>query len=469
MSDEELAKDPSTPALILAKLAKKKPKLAALVAKNPNITKAALFQLGAKHPKEFLQNPMVPLLVLEDPPFWGGLPSGLLLSLLRTPNAPIEKISEALVSKRKFLSLSTKLELAFASHPKTSVDFLIQLAGSFDAKVQARAARNPKLPQTLAKIAGAKQHLVGRKQYLMTRDPPLLDHDIVTLTNEEIEFAIQQGEWFCRTLAQLANTPAHILQKLLHNESYTVTIHAAENSNTPIEALRELLTSTHFFGAIALNHASDQEMISFVWDNLDLWTQTRQDHDIREALAQNPNTPTDIVLELLDENLGFDSRHLRVLHALAENPTLPPEVLQEIYEHAPAIQDKVIENANCPERLLLSHDDPSAQIKNPKLPEPIAFALMQRIPSLARLFLENKKRAKLSQELLVWLARHEQYEVRCLIAGHPDMPESSLEALSKDKRYLVRAAVAERKILSQRLRDRLTKDKHPLVRKLAQD
>jgi hypothetical protein len=465
MSDEALAKDPSTPPVLLEALSKKSERLARLIAKNPNITKDTLFRVGAKHPKEFLQNPMLSILALEDPQFWGTLTSGLMLALLRMPAAPIDKISGALLTEKDELSLSTKLELHFAAHPKTPVVFLSQLAGSFNPQVRAKAARQPALPKTLAKIAGSEQWSHNHCEYLVTRNPPLLDADFVQLTADEYHFAAQQGEWFRRTIAQLASTPPRLLQALLIDEDPIVINHVAENPNTPIEALRGLLTNTNFFAYLAGNHTADKELLIFIWENQDLLLGSYKEK-IQRALAQNPNTPAQLLQRFIEKNLGFDSKQLMMLHALAENPSLPPGSLREIYEYAPTTQSLVIENKSCPTELLLSHDSPYDQIKNPKLPEDLAFSLMKRAP-VARLFLEKKKRAKLSQELLAWLSTNKEHEVRCLIAGHPDMPASSLEQLSKDKRYLVRAAVAERKMLPEKIRQRLCHDRHPLVRQLA--
>ena len=462
---EALAKDPATPPALLEQLSRKSQKLARLIAKNPNITTETLFRLGAQFPKEFLQNPMLSMLSLEDPQFWGTLTPGLMLALLRIPTAPIEKVSAALLSRKDALYLSTKLELYLASHPKTDVDLLIALAGSFNSEVRQKAARHPRLPSALAKIAGAEQWSHQHREHLVTRKPPLLNADFVRLTDEDLSFAARQWEWFRRTIAQLDCTPPKTLQSLLLDNSSVVVRHAAENRKTPLEDLRGLLTNTNFFAYLARNHASDAEMLAFIWENQDLFLKAHREN-IQEELGQNPNTPIEILLELLDKNLGFDSRQLKVLYALAQNPALPPASLREIYDHAPTLQSLIIENESCPFDLLLSHDSPYDQIKNPNLPEDLAFALMKRAP-VARAFLEKKRRAALSQPLLLWLSAHEDHEVRCLIAGHPDMPEAAVDALSRDKSYLVRAAVAERHKLPDELRRRLQKDQSKLVRRLS--
>ena len=66
---EQQAAKPNTSPEDLIYLAKTSNKLARLVASNPNTPAYILLRLGVDSPAEFVQNPILPLLILENPKF----------------------------------------------------------------------------------------------------------------------------------------------------------------------------------------------------------------------------------------------------------------------------------------------------------------------------------------------------------------------------------------------------------------
>lgn len=83
------ARDPQAPSELLACLAgHPDPVCRELVTQNPNTPTQVLFELGARHPKQLLQNPVFSLLLLEDPDILQKLPAKCARGLLRQKEAP---------------------------------------------------------------------------------------------------------------------------------------------------------------------------------------------------------------------------------------------------------------------------------------------------------------------------------------------------------------------------------------------
>ena len=96
-NDPELlrAQDASTPPTVLKKLSASKTKgVRREVAKNPNTPIEVLYTLGEEFPKEFLENPSLPLLLLEEPKLFERIPSKTLAKILQ-----LEEVSDFLIER----------------------------------------------------------------------------------------------------------------------------------------------------------------------------------------------------------------------------------------------------------------------------------------------------------------------------------------------------------------------------------
>lgn len=83
------ARDSQAPPALLAFLAEHPdPICRELVAQNPNTPPKVLFELGARHPRQLLQNPVFSLLLLEDPDLLQKLPAKCARGLLRQREVP---------------------------------------------------------------------------------------------------------------------------------------------------------------------------------------------------------------------------------------------------------------------------------------------------------------------------------------------------------------------------------------------
>jgi hypothetical protein len=81
-----VAKNPSAPPPILTLLAAHADEgVASAVAQNPNTPIESLLHLAPKHPQAFQDNPLFPLLLLEDPGLFKRFSAHVMLSLLKAP------------------------------------------------------------------------------------------------------------------------------------------------------------------------------------------------------------------------------------------------------------------------------------------------------------------------------------------------------------------------------------------------
>ncbi|HKD74500.1 MAG TPA: hypothetical protein VKB76_03360, partial [Ktedonobacterales bacterium] len=79
--------NPETPTARLEELAAI-PRLASLVAANPNASEETLLKLACDHPQSVLSNPIIPLLILEDPMFVTRFDGLSLLHFLKIESLP---------------------------------------------------------------------------------------------------------------------------------------------------------------------------------------------------------------------------------------------------------------------------------------------------------------------------------------------------------------------------------------------
>lgn len=261
-TDKQLqsAQNPNTPPEELATLATH-PSLSVrhAVTQNPNTPKETLYKLAADFPDAFLQNPALPLLLLESPDFFIRMPWQTSKRLLARANLPVQ-IVEALLGHR-----DSPIRVKAAAHPQLSPDRLRALSQYQDEEICLGVASNRNTPPDILSAIYKKSLRVRSAVASNPSAPPSL---LVLLAGD---FAV----W-----AQVANNPgapATLLTQLATHESLDVRENVARNSAAPLSVLQLL--------------AKDK------------------DYEVRETLAENPTTPTDI-LELLLQDEDKDVREL---------------------------------------------------------------------------------------------------------------------------------------------------------------
>lgn len=126
----QVAENNAAPPELLRELAASSKAVCERVAANPNTPIDVLLKLGAKFPKQLLSNPILPLLLLENPNLVEEIPLNTLISLLKEEQVPDYILNAA--SKHN----SEEILVLVASHINTSTTVLEHLAQSRYDKVQ---------------------------------------------------------------------------------------------------------------------------------------------------------------------------------------------------------------------------------------------------------------------------------------------------------------------------------------------
>lgn len=132
---------------LLLQAGEQEPTALSKLASDSNIPLYLLRTAACLAPKEFLQNPLVPLLLLEDPGYFQKLPLQALRALLTLPEAPAALVTTGALHE------SANIRALAGVHPNASEDILARLAIDPDEKVREATARNPKTPPELRKAA----------------------------------------------------------------------------------------------------------------------------------------------------------------------------------------------------------------------------------------------------------------------------------------------------------------------------
>lgn len=175
-----VAENNAAPPELLRELAASSKTVCERVAANPNTPIDVLLKLGAKFPKQLLNNPILPLLLLENPNLVENIPDQSVRSLLAAnTNTPLE-ILEILARDRKY-------------------------------HVRHRAANNPKMP--IEKFAKITLERIAKTLV------PSFSRFIVFLHAQAPQEALVKNyrseSWLERyAIAQNPNTPKHILNEL---------------------------------------------------------------------------------------------------------------------------------------------------------------------------------------------------------------------------------------------------------------
>jgi hypothetical protein len=186
---------------------------------------------------------------------------------------------------------------------------------------------------------------------------------------------------------------------------------------------------------------------------------------IRSAVAQNPNTPPDILLKL------FDEFPLHVLNnpvfefLLIENPNFYDELFQ--------VNRDVFNEDGLPSSFLkwgVNHSDESIRIavaKSPNTPQSFLIELAHDKDKDVRHKVAGNYNTP--KEILDKLSDDSTISVRIGVAGNPYTSESVLEKLAVDKDYEVRSKVAAHEKTPMAILEQLAHDRSAIVRLAALD
>lgn len=277
-----VAKNPSAPPDLLEDLFyhQEDEELHQNIVSNPNTPIDALLELGAEFPRELVNNPVFPLLLLENPHLFDEMPSNTIISILRLNDIPEEYFAMAADCE------DDKVLTVIANHIKAPEQALIKIVSNTCEEYESYLAAISHVNYKLEKI-DIWRYLVNKSiqhfyflRHIREKEEFLYDIGIVPesclpglLENTRVAIVINP------------QTPIHLKELVDEtlNEDPPIEVEAARNPETPIETLIELSN------------------IPFLI--------------IKKALAENPSTPMFVLKKLAREDIDIKANISRNYNA----------------------------------------------------------------------------------------------------------------------------------------------------------
>jgi hypothetical protein len=397
--EEELAQaqDAATPPKKLQALSQSRTTaVRRAVVQNPNTPLTTLFALGEEFPREFLENPGLPLLLLENPKILDEIPTKTLARLLQLEDLPaffLEKASyqvHASVLRFKKIPLSVLERLSSDKHD------------DIREKVAKHHNANTKLLESMAKDPNARVRA---------------------------------------EIAQHPEVSSEALDYLSDDPSEAVAIYVAQHPKTSQATLWKLFTSHH---SNPRYHARRRE-------------QPQSLRDLIEKLQfDKENFYT---VETKERGLSEEERRLLFLGGLgallllASDTQTPPAMLEELSLLSRRADDyfrlpvAIIQNPSAPNSLR----ERLSKVPVPTIRSAIAKSQLTPAAILERLTSDSSREVlealtqnpRLPLHCLETLTTHSAYEVRRSVCKSPNVTEALIEALSKDSSTYVQCTAAK--------------------------
>lgn len=414
-----LAQDEQTPPDVLRELSKtSSPTVLEHIALNPNAPTEVLVRLGQRFPDALMENPVLPLLLIENPRLFADMTDETALRLIHHPKA--DETLWILASLGR-----TKVRLALTGLKHAPLSLLEKLAQDKNPQIRLSASLHTSLAPGLEPNweAQADQYL---RQYLRSITPSTWEGDLFRLCLRYnplptflFEVLTEHGQEYVRiALAQNPYLPADLQARLAADKSETVRkrIELQRNGYQGFRAtVNESVWERALGGSMAVQLSEEAQ----TWTPAVLLEKAKETAvEVREQVALHPDTPSEILTKLAK------SQEMRIQRAVARNPHTPPALLEEVLsdvrqiEQALAIEDPVMRGVVM--NLLARSREAYFNIFYLLQPQTDAFSRME---------------AKLKAD--VWLLRY-------LLARHPASPTAWLIQLSEDPNRYVQAMALKR-------------------------
>jgi predicted DNA-binding WGR domain protein len=383
------------------------------VAANANTPSEVFVHLAQQFPKEFLANPQLDLLLLENPALLSQLPESTLTRLLKLPECPAALLTWAAAHR------SEKLQLAATMNPSAGLEAKKNLRQSQHAAVREAAQPNAvgveQDPETAFEQA-VRKRFGSMARWELEEAWRAGDIGLAQWSALPLDFRlhctaggfwVKEDEAVIRLLSDLGWSLADVQTRLPKFDRW-VTV--ARSLNTPVSVLAAL--STDSAAGVRKSVAGNPNTTVLLLKALT----KDSDAAVRSSVAWNPNTP-----ELMLAELAKDS-HNEVRSLVAENRNTPVSALEALgKDRASSVRCGVA--------------------ANPRAPESVMEGLARDSDRDVRLALARNLHAPV--RLLDELVQESAVRVREAVAQNPSSPASALCALSKDSRASVRMAVAK--------------------------
>ena len=499
--DRAIASHGRAPAELLSTLSHSSDRATrARVAANPSTPTADIVRLGQQFPKEFLANPALDLLMLENPALLQDAPTALLMRLLRNDRCPPEFLIWAAGLADEKLQLAVAMQ---AAAPDLALHRLRESAhASVREAVQARAdisdsvapsdpeaqfrqavkdrlakltcrealdawkagdiglAQWPYLPRTIrlelarVEVSGlvlCKQLPLNWIEELATEAAttaidslPLIARD-PSAPVSVLQSWVDHPDWCVRArvleaVAENRAIPAALLMSLAKHKDLKIRLKVARNPGTPAEVLTALSKDKDVYlrSVVASNAITPVAVLEVL--ATDKWPV------VLSSTAANPSTPMALrhhLLKALANVSGFRD-------AVASDPATPVDVLEALARDKKAHVRQAV-------------------AANPATPMHVRQPLMQAWLKKAGDHKRQSIAANVTTPAVVLeaLAEDRSTVVRWEVAENPTTPLAVLEALAKDKVENVRVGVANNPAAPAALLEALATDGHLDVRRKA--
>ncbi len=287
-----------------------------LVARNPNCPVELLQQLAVDEDedirKEVARNPNCPIKTLEQ--LATDEDKYVRKAVAGNPNCPIETLQQLASDEGQ-----SALKEDIAENPNSPTKLLQQLAVDEDKDIREAVARNPNCPiKTLEQLATDEDKYVRKavarnpncpietlQQLTYDETQSALKEDIAKNPSCSVEllhyFSIDNSSFVRRAVAKNPNCSVELLQKLASDEDEDVRkvcCEVAQQPDYPIEKQQAILQGTLTFFASG-NLPSDRRLFALRSPHCPteplMRCATSLDFLERRAVAQNPNTPAEVL------------------------------------------------------------------------------------------------------------------------------------------------------------------------------
>ena len=510
---QRAATDPTTPPRTLATLSKT-PTLAPLVASNPNAPVELLLSLVADYPREVLDNPALPFLLLESPGLPLRMSRAAVAAMTRFEDVPLVILKQlgtsddyaiahmsrshvqiagesALTTGRTWgiainsvmwRALSTDHEFYTCIGPATDheTDWLrlphlyprwfLEIFEAGDSARRQDAQHTNHIDSLAAPLrksdfegtsdTSAKPQPLSLATFTQLARDPTFEVRVALARRDDTPAGVRQilaHDSDVRTRHAVAihpQTPPRLLEQMATDESYRVRYGVALNPNTPPFALQRLARDRdHQVRAMVARNPSTPERI--------LGGLLKDDEHVRVSLARNPACPERLLLQLLrDRDDDVRCAALRRINPTARGVDLAAALADERLRVVVATNPRL--PASVLMRLALTLDPTPGRCDRP-----LALALasnpaapIEALDTLARISdAETQalvaRHAHTTPATLVWLCANvrENAAMSLNLVRNPATPDDAVEQLAETNNYAVAQAVAARLNLPPNRRD----------------
>ncbi len=323
------------------------------------------------------------------------------------------------------------VRLAVAQNPYTPVQTLKLLSEDGLPKIQLEVAKNPKTQKWILEELSKHQNINKYPEIGVYIQAAIAEHPNMTgeAENKNIPFLGRHKLRLNKEEASENSQARELMRKRINSPYALAQVVEKGDRNSKITAARNLKTPVSILEQLAKD----------------------TDETVRSVLVQNPNLSSNCLIELA-ENSTFN---VQLTIARRTHP-IPVEVLLQFSLHEnKMIRSEIAQNKNTPSDILafLAEDkEQNVRIKalsNANIPSKVlSQALLniydrEEIESILRGQKNSRRDSLIPADILERLSKHPHDSIRYLVAAYPTASVKTLERLAFDKYNLVSKTVAE--------------------------